>query len=656
MLRIGVVAALVGGSLAITAAPALAQAPTVTITRLSSTTLNAGQSATLQYQVTNNDGGIGGGNRQVDIRVNISGNGLSCSGACGSRETIGDQDSFNATLRASNNLPAGSTQTLTISITATNNANETSQAATQQITLKGPDAPQTVRSVSGKVVNVTNGKSLADALVVMQDSANHRYDTQTNSNGEFKFTSSDSKPISPGEIDIAAGKEGFQNNQISTNVGAGQAKTGLKLTLRSTASPSASPSAEPTPTDEESAAAEATDQPSDDTGSIDPAAAGNNSDSGGGGLFSWVLIILGGLLVALGVGAIVLLVIRRKDGGEDGTGDPLPGPNGPRPTPGAQGVYRGGPEPTMVTGGAPMGGNPTMAMRPGLAEAPTMMHQPVDEYGDPYGTPLRAPQPTSGAQPGGPQPGYGYQGANQGGYGPGGSPTAPMAPGSPGAPTAYGSASPTAYGAGATGRASASASVSPGPYAPRDYTPPAQGGYGYDEPTGRYDRNGGGYGQPDQREPRPPAGPAPGGYEPDRSGYGQPANGYDPGYGQGPSNGYGQDAGYAPGAGNGYPPGGNGYEPAPPGGGYDGGRYQASPPAGYGPQGGYDGYGQQQGGYPPPYEQDGYDQPAGYERTPEPRGGYDQQRGYDQGYYDEPTTRGERGERPSRRSLDWLDD
>ena len=71
-------------------------------------------------------------------------------------------------------------------------------------------------------------------------------------------------------------------------------------------------------------------------------------------------------------------------------------------------------------------------------------------------------------------------------------------------------------------------------------------------------------------------------------------------------------------------------------------------------------YGQQQGAYPPPYEQDGYEQPAGYERTPEPRGGgYDQQRGYDQGYYDEPTTRGERGERgerPSRRSLDWLDD
>jgi Carboxypeptidase regulatory-like domain len=646
LLRIGVVAALAGGGLAVTAAPAFAQAPTVTITELSSTTLTAGQSANLRYQVDNQLGG----NAPVDINVSISSNNLSCSGDCGSRQQITGQRTFTATVRASNNLAAGSSQTVTITITAQNN-DGAGQPARQQITLKGPDAPDTVKSVSGRVVNITNGKGISDATVALNDSGGHNYTTQTDSDGDFKFTSSDGKPISPGQILIGAGKDGFQNNKTSTNVAAGQAKTGVRLTLRSTATPSSTASASPTA--EESAPDAAVEEPSSSDEAVDPAAAGNNQGSdSGGGMFSWVLIVLGGLLVALGVGAIVLLVIRRKDGGEDDTGDPLPGPNGPRPTPGAQGVYRGGPDPTMVAGGAPMGGNPTMAMRPGLAEAPTMMHQPVDEYGDPYGTPLRAPQPTSGPPPGGPPPGYGYQGANQGGYGPG-SPTAPMAPGSPGAPTAYGGAAPTAYGSasptahgGATGRASASASP-PGPYAPgdRDYAPPgSQGGYGYDEPTGRYDRNGG-YSQPDQREPRPPAGPARGGYEPDQGGYGQPANGYDGGYGAG--NGYGrQDAGYGPGADNGYD--------QQPGGGYDNGRYQESPPSGYGPQNGYDGYGQQQGGYPQ-YDQGGYDQQPGYDRTPEPRsGGYDQQqRGYDQGYYDEPTTR---GDRPSRRSLDWLDD
>jgi hypothetical protein len=628
LLRTGVVAALALGSLAVTEAPALAAPPSVTITQLSSTTLGPGQSAQLRYTVSSQSiGGGGNGRQQVDISVNVSSNNLSCSGACGSRETIGDsgEENFSATLRASNNLPPGSNQTVTISISASNNDGN-SQAARQQITLRGPDAPQTVRSVSGRVVNVANGKGIADATVALNDGSGHSYTTQTDRTGNFKFTSSDDKPISPGQLLLAAGKEGFQNNQTSSSASAGQAKSGLQITLRSTTQPSASASAE-SPTPEDSVEAP-TDEASTDA-SIDPAAAGDNQNSdSGGGTFSWVLIILGGLLVALGVGAIVLLVIRRKDGGEDGTGDPLPGPNGPRPTPGAQGVFRGGADPTMVAGGAPMGGGPTMAMRPGLADAPTMMHKPLDEYGDPYGTSLRAPQPTSGPPPGATQPGYGYQGMNQGGYGPGGSPAAPMGPGSPGAPTGYGNAAPTGYGPPA-GRAPASASPAD-PYAPREphdtqgYPAPAPqgGGYGYDEPTGRYDPNGG-YGQ------------ASGGYDQDRGGYGQAGsgNGYNGGYGS--SNGYGQqDNGYSP----------NGGYDSPPRGGYDDGRYQPPPPSGYGPpQGGngYDGYDQQQQGGYPSYEQ----------------GGQGGQGGYDQGYYDEQRDRGERGGgRSGRRSLDWLDD
>jgi hypothetical protein len=610
----------------------------VTITQLSSTTLAAGQSASLQYQIQNN---LVAGPQQVDISVNISNNNLSCSGACGSRETINDPggQEFRATLRAANDLAPGSNQTVTISITA-QNRDGNSQAARAQVTLRGPDAPQTAKSISGRVVNVANGKGIPDATVALNDAGGHNYSTQSDSDGDFKFTSTNDKPIAPGRILLGAGKEGFQSNQTSTDIAAGQAKTGLRITLRSTATPSASATVQ-SPTAEATTEDTTTGEPSTEE-SIDPAAAGNNQGSdSGGGLFSWVLIILGGLLVALGVGAIVLLVIRRKDNGEDDTGDPLPGPRGPRPTPGAQGVYRNGPAPTMVTGGAAMGGGPTMAMGPGMANAPTMMHKPVDEYGDPYGTPLRAPQPAGGLPPGATQPGYGYPGANQGGYGPGGSPAAPMGPGSPDAPTAYGSASPTGYGA-PTGRAPAGASP-PDPYAPResrDYAPPGSpgGGYGYDEPTGRYDPDGG-YGQ------------ASGGYGADRGGYG-PGNS---GGGYGSSNGYGQqDGGYGPNGGGYESEPRGGYEPDP-GGGYGNGRYD-SPPSGYGSQGanGYDEYGPQQGGYPS-YDQGG----GGYDRVPEQRspGGYEQPReGYDQGYYDEPTKRGERGGRASRRSLDWLDD
>jgi len=640
------VAALACGGLAVTTSPALADPPNVTIRQLANT-VDSGQTTQLRYRVDSDQQG----GEEVDITVDIQGSGLRCDGGdCGGRASLdgnpvqGFRGDFTATLRASE-LPPGSNRTVTVRVLARNDDGQ-AQSAAIRVTIRGPEAPDTIQSISGRVVNIDTGKGIDDVLVVMQDSDNHRYDTTTNRNGEFKFTSTESRPISPGQIDIAAGKEGFQNNQTSTNVSAGQAKSGLRITLKSNAP--RSPSASASPTTEESPEETPEEELPSEEESIDPAAAGNQESDSGGGLFSWVLIILGGLLVALGVGAIVLLVIRRKEGGEDDTGDPLPDPNGPRPTPGAQGVYRPGPEPTMVAGGAAMGGSPTMAIRPGLADAPTMMHQPVDEYPDPYGTPLRAPQPTSGPPPGAPQPGYGYQGANQGGYGPAGSPAAPMASGSAGAPTAYGSASPTGYNGGS---ARASASVSPpDPYAPRDrdYDAPAsppssQGGYGYDEPTGRYDPSGG-YGQ------------ASGGYEPDRGGYGQggPGSGYDSGYGPDPAqgNGYGrQDNGYAPSSGGGYD--------APGRGGYDGGGYQPSSPSGYGsPGGGYDGYGQQQSGYSGGYEQGGYDQPAGYDRAPEPRsGGYDQpQRGYDQGYYDEPTTRGDRGNQPPRRSLDWLDD
>jgi hypothetical protein len=519
MLRAGVVAVVAtAGTLAGTAAPALAAPPTVTIEQLN-TNLNAGQSTRLQYTVRNDVIGNGGPQAQVQIRVNISSNGLSCSGDCGSVETIGNEERFSATLRASNNLAPGSTQTVTVSISA-QNSDGPGQPATAQVTLRGPDAPESVASVSGKVTNADTGRGISGALVALQDDGGHSYNTQTNDDGEFKFTSSNNRPISPGQIDLAAGKEGFKNTTTSTNANAGQAKSGVRLTLKSTASPSASASASPTED-------EPTEEPTDDVtsdASIDPAAAGNNSDSGGGGLFSWVLIILGGLLVALGVGAIVLLVIRRKEGGdgEDGADDPNPDPHGPMPTPGAQGVYRGGADPTMVTGGAAMGGaNPTMPMNPALANAPTMMHQPVDEYGDPYGTPLRAPQP------GGPAP--------------------------------------------------------HDPYSPRPESPAygAQGGgYGYDEPTGRYTPNDG-YG--------PPAG---GGYGPSAG------NGYDDGYGAHRQ--------------------GNGYDPGP-------------PPAprdeyGYGqqqPQGGYDEYGGYEQPQPPPpprgYDQGYYDEPPPSRDRPSPR-------------------------------------
>lgn len=164
---------------------------------------------------------------------------------------------------------------------------------------------------------------------------------------------------------------------------AGQAVTGPTLALRSTASPSPSASPSPTPEAEEDEEAPAEEQT--------PAAANNNptssSQSDGGGFGSWLLILLGGLLVAIGVGAIVLLLVRRKENldeespeSDEASGSYRSGDDG----------YRAGDDATRV---APrQDAEPTMVAS-SLADAPTMVQHvpPVkDEYPDPYGAPAPA--------------------------------------------------------------------------------------------------------------------------------------------------------------------------------------------------------------------------------------------------------------------------
>ena len=70
-----------------------------------------------------------------------------------------------------------------------------------------------------------------------------------------------------------------------------------------------------------------------------------DTGNGGGGL-SWVLIAIGGVLVLLGIGAIVLLLVRRNGaGGDDSDDGNRGGPRGGSGGPGrGQGGGRGGPD------------------------------------------------------------------------------------------------------------------------------------------------------------------------------------------------------------------------------------------------------------------------------------------------------------------------
>ncbi|MBQ1027449.1 carboxypeptidase-like regulatory domain-containing protein [Micromonospora sp. C95] len=706
--RAGVVVALmIGALLAAPATPAFAAEVAVSP---DSVNVDAGSDATVTVRITPSVDDKSG-----EISLTGLPSGVTCSSGCGSFQFTGPPLSPKTqllTLKANDNARDASA-TVTVRVQPDGSDPDT---ATFRLTVKAQappttQAPQTVRSISGKVVD-QGGDAVAGAYVLLKDSAGKQRDTTTNGDGNFRFTGSSDNPIAPGRIDIGASAEN-KNAVASFTANAGQSITGRRITLPIAASesPSASPSA--------SESAVPTEDPFEDelgedeetaTESVAAQAPTSNEDSGGFG--NWLLILLGGLFVAVGVGTIVLLWMKRKEN-EDGEPDgdlPAGAPAGAVPA--ARGPFVGADDQTRVVNRVGAAPDPTMVGGPGLANAPTMMHQPVidDVPPDPYGAP---PQPYGAASgPGGWSGGGGY-GDEPGGYGAAGYGNAPSSGGG------YGNAPSSGSGYG-------NSPSSGSGYGSRDYGagnagpeyPPAGGGYGerYDEPTGRY--------QGEETAYPAPADPyATGMYQPDAGGqgYGQsesggygrsgaggdygrnePTGGYghsDPtrGYRHGESGGYGQsDA--TRGYGEGEP--GGGYGQADPNRGYapgqsDGG-YGASPNGGYDqPAGGYgQDAGHQRGGYDntsydSAYDQGGYgggsygqEAPSrgGYDHggygggqasggygqePPRQRGGYDE--GYDQGGYGQSGGYGDPAQagrgRPDGapqdrggRRLDWLDD
>src|SRR6185437_6004236 len=167
-----------------------------------------------------------------------------------------------------------------------------------KINLKNTQAPPTqanpVSEVSGTVRDSASGEFLSGATVVIQDGANKQGQTGTDNNGRFKFTSINGKPITAGTISFSATKDGYDNAQTQNRqVAAGGRLTGLQINLKLT-NASASPAAA------DSAAAPTSGPAATDI--VNPGNKTSNSSSP----FSLIFIVLGGLLVLLGIGAIVL--------------------------------------------------------------------------------------------------------------------------------------------------------------------------------------------------------------------------------------------------------------------------------------------------------------------------------------------------------------
>jgi hypothetical protein len=554
----GAFLALVVGVLTGIQAPALADDPTVNIDRVSPTTVASGSTVTMRFTVSDPGPGEGGGEAQLDIAVS----GMNCG--CNSRERIDGTKTFDVTLTAPT-VAAGQTRDVTITVSA-RRANGDSADDSESVTVEGPAAPTTVRQVSGRIKDDSN-KRVSGVQVVMKDSAGHQYQTTTDSDGGYSFNSSDSQPIAAGSIQIAAAKEGFEPANVSVQGTAGRTVT-VPLTLKKTAAatsptPSASASASVAatePVDEEETTGEEAQKP--DLGADTDEAASTSDDEG----TNWLLIAMGGLLVAAGIGAMVLVMMRRKRadelGSDTGIGTAVPASAGgfdATRVAAPVGAGRGG-DATMIAPAAGMGGG----LGGGLADAPTMIHrQPVeDEFPDPYGAPL--------------PPGGGYAGGNQwdnqpqggGNYGD---------DGNYGASQSYGQQGVGNYGAqGGQPRYDEHTSM----YQPEQPQQPQR----YDEHTNMYQpEQGGNYG----------GGYDQGGYD-QQTGYPQQQGGYDQGWNGQDAGGYGPQSGYD--QQGGYPQQGGNY-----GGGYDQAGYDQQQPGGYPQQGGNygGGYDQQQpGGYP----------------------------------------------------------
>ncbi|MFI7609102.1 carboxypeptidase-like regulatory domain-containing protein [Micromonospora sp. NPDC049366] len=692
--RAGVVVALVAGALlALPATPALA-APTVTNVSASPGTVQAGGEVTVSYTLALDDPPV-----PADVTVSSSNSKVQCIDGC-DRGNVTQGGTLTAKFKVADDAQNG---TARITVRARGGFGAPSEGSTTvTVTAKAapppPNEVQTVRSISGKVVVQANGDAVPNAVVMLQDSTGRIQQTSSDGSGNFRFTGTTDRPIAPGRIDLGASFDNIVARK-SINASAGQTVTGqrISLAIKVEATPSATPSA----TEEALPTEEATEEGTEETPEATEGAAADNAsnESSGGGMGSYIIILLGGLLVAAGVGTIVLLWMKRKDN-PDGADDDAPtGAADAGAVPASRGAYRGADDRTRVVNPVGAGPDPTMvAGGTALSEAPTMMHRPVvdDVPPDPYGVP---PQQTYGAngQQGWSGGGYGDEPA---GYGAGGYGNAPSSGGgygnAPGSGGGYGAGGDGGYGnapgygaAGDGGYGNAPGSGGgygaggDGGYGSRDYTAPAGGagyppapasgaaGYGerYDEPTGRYT------GQNTQY-PAPADPYATGLYE-QGQGYGQaePAP-----YGRGaePTGGYGQQGGYDQGGygqqgGYEQPGGGYGQEPAT----QQGGGYGQEAPT---QRGGYDDRGYDQGGYgqgggygqEAPTQRGGYGQEAptqrgGYgQEAPTQRGGYDD-RGYDQGGYGQgggygDQNQGGRGGRDGGqqdrggRRLDWLDD
>ena len=302
--RAAAVVTLTAGTLALPAAPSTAApaAPeTVSILSVSAENVKPREAVRVRFRVTNNG-------RRAEKAVVVVGGGLRCTAGCRAEPNLGPGESrtFDATLVAPD-ARAGETTGLNISV-GVRLAGQNSYAY-KLVYVHGPGASPSgaaeatagVSGVSGRVRDA-DGKAIDGADLTIRDSAGHEYRTTSNRGGQFSITSGAGKTIAEGPITVRASMDGYRSARTTVRGSAGDVAT-VRLTLSAVATPATTP---PSPTAEASPLAAGDD---DGTPAAAPPTLKAVSDEGG----STSMFLLGGLLVAAGLGALALVLVRRRN-------------------------------------------------------------------------------------------------------------------------------------------------------------------------------------------------------------------------------------------------------------------------------------------------------------------------------------------------------
>ncbi|MEU4245038.1 carboxypeptidase regulatory-like domain-containing protein [Actinoplanes sp. NPDC026619] len=295
--RVAVLIALTGGTIAVSAAPATAAPQTVRILSVSAENVKPGETVRVRFSVTNTGSGS-------ETAVVVVGGGLRCTTGCRAEPNLGAGRS--QTLEATVVAPAASPgETIGLNISVGVRLGGQNTFAYQMVyvhgagTSSGEDEPAAgVSRVSGRVRD-TGGKAIGGVRLTIRDSAGHQYRATSDRSGQFSITSSAGKPIAAGSITVDATVDGYRTARATVRGIAGDAAS-VRLTLSAVAAPTTAPT---------SPAAVASPLAADGTPEAAPPTLRAVSDDSSS---SWPYLALGGLLVAAGVGALALVVMRRR--------------------------------------------------------------------------------------------------------------------------------------------------------------------------------------------------------------------------------------------------------------------------------------------------------------------------------------------------------